>query len=394
MPWLHRLYLACSVILTDSKYPSKNLDRLLRDEYGIERSILDYSQADFMGIKYGITLTTVGNSETVIATNYNGVGQTRGSTDYTVFQPKKGLRRIPLWEVMRCAIAAPFYFPAKHIQGEGTFQDGGLTFFNNPASIAVAEARATKGDPGIIVSLGTGFSELRSGGSFVDRLKAAFCILSDSRLKWEQLLSHENAGQRGEFYRFDIDFEGSAPSLDDVAKMDEVSKIAREAIKKSDTISTLANHLRAALFFFELDDGRLPQFAGGSFSCEGRVKCRLELGSAAFTAFRQQLQKVPSSFWIGERSFPIDFQTQEGQISRGEFSLPIRFRVSNRDEPFDILFDEGKGRQYRISGSPFTLQALIKMQKLEACFGTADHRKRTLNEHQDLRPKKRRRRVR
>ncbi len=286
------------------------------------------------------------------------------------------------------------YFPAKYIPGEGTFQDGGLTFFNNPASIAVAEARAIKGDPGIIVSLGTGFSELRSGGSFVDRLKAAFCLLSDSRLKWEQLLSHENAVQRGNFFRFDINFQGSAPPLDDVARMDEVSKKACEEIRNSDTMGVLANHLRAALFFFELDDGRLPQFTGGSFSCEGRIKCRLELGSAAFTSFRQQLQRTSSSFWVGERSFPIDFKSQESLVSHGEFCLPIRFRVSDRSEPFDILFDEGAGSQCRINGSPFTLQALIKTQKLEAFFGTADHRKRTLHDHHEIRPKKKRKRVR
>lgn len=81
--WLRRLWLACSLILTDSKYPSRNLDTLLEEQYGTTRSIMDYSKADAMGIKYGITLTTVGNSDTLVATNYNGIGQNRESTGKT-----------------------------------------------------------------------------------------------------------------------------------------------------------------------------------------------------------------------------------------------------------------------------------------------------------------------
>lgn len=45
-----------------------------------------------------------------------------------------------------------------------------------------------------------------------------------------------------------------------------------------------------------------------------------------------------------------------------------------------ISLKEGAGEGYNISGSPFTLQWLVREQKLDAWFGTADHRKRSRDE--------------
>ncbi|KJZ68128.1 hypothetical protein HIM_12483 [Hirsutella minnesotensis 3608] len=178
-PCLQKLFLAFSVLLTDSKYPTENLDGLLRQEFGSTRSIMDFSKANELGIMFGVTLTTCGQSDAVIASNYNGIGNARTSPDYGVLMPEKGLRKIPLWEIMRCAVAAPLYeipmvcgkhdladfpsyFPQREIEGVGTFQDGGLTFFNNPAAIAMDEASVvfpSQGEPSVVVSLGTGSSQ-------------------------------------------------------------------------------------------------------------------------------------------------------------------------------------------------------------------------------------------
>jgi hypothetical protein len=74
-PWLYSGLLALTLLITDSKYPSGNLDSLLQAEYGLRRSIMDWSPATEMGISLGFTLTRVGGTKkTVIATNYNGVG--------------------------------------------------------------------------------------------------------------------------------------------------------------------------------------------------------------------------------------------------------------------------------------------------------------------------------
>ncbi|KAJ6436734.1 endonuclease/exonuclease/phosphatase [Purpureocillium lavendulum] len=43
------------------------------------RTIMDHSEANESGIKFGITLTSVGDTKAYIATNYNGVGEDRAS---------------------------------------------------------------------------------------------------------------------------------------------------------------------------------------------------------------------------------------------------------------------------------------------------------------------------
>ncbi|OAA65111.1 Acyl transferase/acyl hydrolase/lysophospholipase [Akanthomyces lecanii RCEF 1005] len=153
---LYNFALLLTLLFTDSKYPSSNLDRLLKEEYGEGRAMMDYSEASEMGIAFGFTLTKSGSTDTVIATNYNEVGAHRTSPDYELLEWKD----TPTWELVRSAIAAPFYFPPHHIENVGTFQDGGLTF-NNPVSIAESEATCLfpRGEPSIAVSIGTGSSD-------------------------------------------------------------------------------------------------------------------------------------------------------------------------------------------------------------------------------------------
>jgi hypothetical protein len=42
--------------------------------------------------------------------------------------------------------------------------------------------------------------------------------------------------------------------------------------------------------------------------------------------------------------------------------------------PFEIVLREGFEEASNISGSPFTIDQLVKAQKIDAWFGTADHR--------------------
>lgn len=79
VPWLYNFVLTFILMCTDSKYPSRNLDRLLEAEYGSHRRIMDHSLANETGITFGLTLTKAGSTDTVIVTNYNGVGAPRNS---------------------------------------------------------------------------------------------------------------------------------------------------------------------------------------------------------------------------------------------------------------------------------------------------------------------------
>ncbi|KAM3448970.1 hypothetical protein NHJ6243_010036, partial [Beauveria neobassiana] len=225
VPILSPLLQILSSLLVDSKYSAKRLESIQKDAYGVSRSIVDSNAASEMGISLGVTLTTTDDASTCIATNYNGVGGRNNGTDYTTLTFRNGARNVPLWEILRCCTAAPYYFTPHRIAGTGTFQDGGLAF-NNPAAIALKEAGLlfpTPTEPSIVVSLGTGsMSQKRSGdgGSlwsslFPARLFRAFWRQSDSAAAWEQLLRHQKLDKRGDFFRFDVRFGADQPALDD-----------------------------------------------------------------------------------------------------------------------------------------------------------------------------------
>ena len=98
----------------NSLYPAHNLEGILQDNFGRDRSILDYSMATAKGVRIGLPVTTVQDASPCIFTNYNGVG-TRSlyssrltdlqrdkvltSSGYHVLRPKDGLGRIPLWKI-------------------------------------------------------------------------------------------------------------------------------------------------------------------------------------------------------------------------------------------------------------------------------------------------------
>jgi hypothetical protein len=60
-------------LVTDGFYPARNLERVLQEVFGRDKSILDYSSATSMGTKIGITVSTM-KPAPFIFTNYNGLG--------------------------------------------------------------------------------------------------------------------------------------------------------------------------------------------------------------------------------------------------------------------------------------------------------------------------------
>ncbi len=260
--------------------------------------------------------------------------------------------------------------------------------YNNPASIAIQEAAAlfpSTPDPSLVVSLGTGSAR---GGlpdtsmprrfwrdSFLFRILRAFWQHGNSRRAWKQLLSCQRVGRVGEFFRFDIEFEGREPPLDNVFDMKEISEIARETMLGSPELNKLAHRIRAELFVFELDLGRPFQFINGTYECTGRILCRLRAKTPELDALIAQLAKASAVLLLEDRILPGSFQDRSARSDDGNFQKEVRFRTLSRTEPFKISLREG-GDDSPISGSPFTLQSLIEAQSLDARFGTRDHRKR------------------
>ncbi|KAH8800879.1 acyl transferase/acyl hydrolase/lysophospholipase [Xylogone sp. PMI_703] len=156
--WLSHIRAILFSLVTNGIYPAQKMDAVLQEVFGDSSRILDHSAATAMGIKLGIVVSTM-KPETVIFTNYNGVGdREQRKYDYGVL-----LGNALVWEVARCTSAAPGIFTPKSIDGLGKFQDGGLAH-NNPINLALEEIKTLfRGDPSakrstLKVSLGTGES--------------------------------------------------------------------------------------------------------------------------------------------------------------------------------------------------------------------------------------------
>ncbi|KAK1483983.1 hypothetical protein CABS01_17221, partial [Colletotrichum abscissum] len=227
--------------------------------FGSGRSIADYSAADTMGAMVGMTVATVQDASACIFTSYNGVGQRTGDRgslpvslssspspsrpfearepmltdciDYELLKTTADGDRVALWEmfvvssVVLCEACGFRYFTPWSIDGLGTFQDGGLVV-NNPSSIALQEVAFLFPEapyPSLLASLGTGSSSSSSGGGWWDCFLFRLTRVFRNRNKndWRRVVAQKKVGQSGEFFRFDVEFDGSEPPLDSLSSFDD-----------------------------------------------------------------------------------------------------------------------------------------------------------------------------
>ncbi|KAH8655641.1 patatin-like phospholipase-like protein [Xylariales sp. PMI_506] len=405
IPIISSIYDLFISLILDSRYPATNLEAALRMVFGPTKGAMDCSKATEMGTMVGMPVTTIRDIQPCVFTNYNGVGKRDRNSDYDIVKSEGATRRIPLWELLRCATAAPYYFKPRHIDGIGTFQDGGLVY-NNPSSIALEEVRVlfpATPEPSIVVSLGTGSARIADPlhtssprhlwkDSFPRRIIRTLWQYMNSKRAWQQLLFHQKVGKIGDFFRFDVEFDGPEPALDNVLVMDEIRDMARETILDSPSLDKLVSRIRAELFVFELDPDCPYQLVNGIYECVGRIMCRLRAGTNEFDVFMSQLDQSSAVFLVGDAVLPGRFHNHSNKHEDGNFFKKVRFRTTDRLDPLIISLRE-RDTACPISGSPFNLQGLIESQNLEARFGTSDHRKRKSQGEEigDLRQKRLRR---
>lgn len=125
-----------------------------------------------------------------------------------------GNREYPLWEVVRASTAAPAFFDPEtitiiekpgHRKVEGTFVDGGVSPFNNPALQALMYVTMegyrvgwpTGADKLLLVSLGTGAVDpevKRSGITAQHAVRALLSLMDDCAALQETLLQWMSSG--------------------------------------------------------------------------------------------------------------------------------------------------------------------------------------------------------
>ncbi|KAF4775522.1 patatin family protein [Colletotrichum scovillei] len=323
IPFFATVVRAAALLLFDSRYPSQHIEKALQDMFGSGRSIADYSAADTMGAMVGMTVATVQDASACIFTSYNGVGQRAGDRDYELLKTTADGGRVALWEIVRCATAAPYRVLRNAAnnaiaispwsEGLGTFQDGGLVA-NNPSSIALQEN------------------------------------------DWQRVVAQKKVGRSGEFFRFDVEFDGSEPPLDSLSSFDDEEDDGC-TFEGLPALRRLRLCARAELFVFELRASRPYLFSDGGYDCRGQICCRLRLA--------------------------CDFASYPAAFPDGHFRLDVKFRVASLQESLAICLWETADEGRDISGSPFTVQQLVRSQKLEQCFGTSDHRKKRRRDDDD-----------
>ncbi len=62
-------------LFNDAIYRAKYLERLLKETYGRNTKMLDFSYATSIGAKIGLPVATISEPSTLLFTNYNGVGE-------------------------------------------------------------------------------------------------------------------------------------------------------------------------------------------------------------------------------------------------------------------------------------------------------------------------------
>ena len=192
-----------------ARYDDKKLRRLLKDVLGADKTLGDPS------LKTGLLLMTKRidtGSPWPLGNNPRG--------RYFAGAPEKnrvGNADYPLWQVVRASTAAPAFFdPETLIINEGSsrrqavrgsFVDGGVTPFNNPALQAFMYATLdgyrvnwpTGGDNMLIVSVGTGASDPDNKPSKIaaaGAVKALLSLMDDCAALVDTMMQWMSAGTK------------------------------------------------------------------------------------------------------------------------------------------------------------------------------------------------------
>jgi hypothetical protein len=241
-----------------------------------------------------------------------------------------------------------------------TYQDGGLRH-NNPVNVAQWEAQAiwpgSKTD--IVLSMGTGTSSSARPstrgwrGSAIARLYRSFMASLDGQQAWEELQNHLSEERKASYFRFNVEFDGHEPGLDDVVAMRTMRELP---IESGDEVN-IVNSLVAKQFYFELE--HVPYDVDGRYECNGYLHCRL-LGCPRAELLGYVWEKLAG------------FRLQEEEIAilpqrNGSFLCKVAFCVNDLHEKLAISLSG-----INISGFPTTVAELMRLQGLDNPFGGAN----------------------
>jgi hypothetical protein len=256
--------------------------------------------------------------------------------------------------------------------------DGGMSD-NNPSRLALRELR--KMMPGLrrphqFVSVGTGTCKAKlanassgmvfSNGSIYQAFQHYMAHHFDGDKEFQEMRHALSMGLPEEandidqwFRRFNLPLDATLPDLADAQAMDSLADAAQEHFTSDPAVDDLARAVLASCFYFELLC--LPKFENGLYECYGRILCRMPVTAPAFESLMRQINSASAQFVVphGERVIAAAFDRT------GNFNKSISFRIKRLDELVSIRLLLLDTYSYHISTSPFSIESLIKLQKLE-----------------------------
>lgn len=210
---------------------------------------------------------------------------------------------MPVWAAARCTSAALPYFKPLEWQGH-MLLDGGF-MHNCPAACAYSEAKSIWPDKrcDILLSLGTGIA--RHPGSaprklmIIDVIKAFVHHILDADRGWHEF--SDSLGEKEEkekIFRLNPEYDGAGFRLDDIRKLDEIERQAKQWIAtQNKELTDICDRLIAALFFFHPLGPVKDGVQAGEILCRlpSELKARQNLVSRIL-----QIQEERSDFFVVE----------------------------------------------------------------------------------------------
>ncbi|KAJ8067019.1 hypothetical protein OCU04_004399 [Sclerotinia nivalis] len=375
--YLSRVVEGILSIAADSRYSSANINNALQKTFGMDSSLFEADS----GVKIGVIATTTDDCSTCIFTNYNGQETRSESCGYRIIRPEDKTKELFIWQAARASSAAPPYF--RPFAG---YQDGGLGGHNNPINLAIWEQdiiwNRSKKQPDIVVSLGTGFMQTTKeeaeensrrisffNSRCVPRLFASFLNFFVGESRWRELCNTLAPHVRDRYHRFNVEFLGSEPALDDIQVIPGLRQQVQWQASANNEVQQCADNLLACLFYIELDG--VPIFDCNTFVCQARILCRLDPSSNGLQALAARLRNSRARFHLDfHRSvFAMDSDMLTDIEAGKPFSKDIIFRARSLTDPLDIKIDGIVSRPRSISNCPYVIETLIKDQGLDCAFG-------------------------
>jgi hypothetical protein len=202
---------------------------------------------------------------------------------------------------------------------------------------------------------------------------------------WQEFRNRHRANSRAKHFRFDVEFEGAEPALDDISKMEEIAARVRIQLRDAPEIEAAAQCLTATRFYFELES--IPIKSNDNYQGAGYIYCRLPSKSPSFKELLQQLKCSSARFLLDGQPITSKPDWSISDVG-GMFRKRVQFKTKAVME-ISLKWESFEARQ--ISGSPFSVDALINAQGLNLQFGRADHKKRKRGKDVDEEPERKKR---